>query len=85
MSDEKTIRREESLIEDRLGTRARVFGTEQAILAGILYGNEGEEESLRELELLADTAGIPTLAVVIQKRPRPHPATFIGRGKVDEL
>ena len=85
MSDEKTIRREESLIEDRLGVRARVFGTEQAILVGILYGNEAEEESLRELESLADTAGIPTLAVVVQKRQRPHPATFIGRGKVDEL
>jgi len=85
LSDEKTLRREEQLIEDRLGMRARVFGTEQAILVGILYGNEGEEESLRELESLADTAGIPTLAVLIQKRSNPHPATFIGRGKVDEL
>jgi len=65
--------------------RARVFGTEQAILVGILYENEGEEESLRELESLADTAGILTLAVMIQRRPRPHPATFIGKGKVDEL
>ena len=85
MSDEKTLHREELLVEDRLGMRARVFGTEQAILVGIVYGNKKEEESLRELELLADTAGIPTLAVMIQKRPRPHPATFIGRGKVEEL
>ena len=85
MSDEKTLPREKLLIEDRLGTRARVFGTEQAILVGLLYGNEGEEESLHELELLADTAGIPTLAVMIQRRPRPHPATFIGKGKVEEL
>jgi len=85
LSDEKNPRREELLIEDRLGMRARVFGTEQAILVGILYGNSEEEESLRELESLAETAGIPTLAVLIQKRTRPHPATFIGRGKVDEL
>lgn len=85
MSDEKILRREELLVEDRLGMRARVLGTEQAILVGILYGNMEEEESLRELESLADTAGIPTLAVMIQKRSRPHPATFIGRGKVDEL
>ena len=85
MSDEKSLRREELLIEDRLGMRARVFGTEQAILVRILYGSGEEEESLRELESLADTAGIPTLAVLIQKRQRPHPATFIGRGKVDEL
>jgi len=41
--------------------------------------------SIRELELLADTAGISTLAVLVQKRRRPHPATFIGRGKVEEL
>ena len=85
MSDEKILRREELLVEDRLGMRARVLGTEQAILVGILYGNMEEEESLRELEALAETAGIPTLAVMIQKRSRPHPATFIGRGKVDEL
>ncbi len=62
-----------------------MFGTESAILVGILYGEEDEEESLRELESLADTAGIPTLAVVNQKRTRPDPATFIGRGKVEEL
>ena len=85
MSDEKTLYKEELLVEDRLGLRARVTGTEQAILVGILYGREEEEESLRELESLADTAGIPTLAVMVQKRPRPHPATFIGRGKVEEL
>ncbi|MCK5245321.1 GTPase HflX, partial [Candidatus Bipolaricaulota bacterium] len=85
LSDEKTLHREELLVEDRLGLRARVTGTEQAILVGILYGREEEEESLRELELLADTAGIPTLAVMVQKRPKPHPATFVGRGKVEEL
>jgi GTPase len=87
LSDEKDTRREELLIEDRLGTRARVFGTEQAILVGILYGrhDDEEEESLRELEALADTAGIAVLAVMLQSRARPHPATFIGRGKVEEL
>ncbi len=85
MSDETKRHREELLVEDRLGLRARVTGTEQAILVGILYGREEEEESLRELESLADTAGIPTLAVLMQKRHRPHPATFIGSGKVEEL
>lgn len=86
MSDEKKLPREQLLVEDRLGMRARVVGTEQAILVGILYhGTEEEEESLRELESLADTAGIPTLAVLFQKRSRPNPATFIGSGKVEEL
>jgi len=85
LRDEKTLPREQQLTEDREGLRARVFGTEQAVLVGILYGHEEQEESLRELESLADTAGIPTLAVMVQKRQRPHPATFVGRGKVDEL
>ena len=77
-------RRHEPLIEDRLGTRARVYGRERAILVGITDG-QAEEETFRELELLADTAGISTLATVMQNRRRPDPATFIGRGKVEEV
>lgn len=76
------------LVEDRLGTRARVFGTERAILAGIDAGRGQDvsaEESMRELASLAQTAGIPTLATVIQKRDRPSPRTFLGKGKVAEV
>ncbi|MBU0595618.1 GTPase HflX, partial [Candidatus Bipolaricaulota bacterium] len=32
-----------------------------------------------------DTAGIPALATVVQNRKRPDPATFIGKGKVEEV
>lgn len=85
MRNETSKRKERVLIEDRLGVRARVFEAEQAILVGIQYGADEEEESLRELESLAETAGLTTLAVMTQNRNRPHPATFIGRGKVDEL
>jgi GTPase len=67
-----------------LGVRARVFGTERAVLVGIEDG-EQEEASFGELESLADTAGIEVLGTVVQRRSRPHPATYIGRGKVDEL
>ncbi|HDS29181.1 MAG TPA: GTPase HflX, partial [Candidatus Acetothermia bacterium] len=38
-----------------------------------------------ELEALAASAGIDVCGVVIQRRARPHPATYIGRGKVEEL
>ncbi len=85
MNDETTKRKDRVLIEDRLGVRARVFEEERAILVGILTGEDEQEESLRELESLADTAGLTTLAVVTQMRSRPHPATFIGRGKVEDL
>jgi GTPase len=42
------------------------------------------EDSLRELALLADTAGADVCAEMRQKRGRPTPSTFIGKGKVEE-
>ena len=86
MNDERDRQTREPLVEDRLGERARVFGAERALLAGIDPGGGTDvEASMRELESLAATAGIPTLATVLQKRARPHPATFLGKGKVDEV
>ncbi|HEX9765463.1 MAG TPA: hypothetical protein VGA36_01775, partial [Nitriliruptorales bacterium] len=41
--------------------------------------------SLDELEALLDTAGARVVERVVQRRDTPEPATFIGRGKVDEL
>ena len=43
------------------------------------------EDSLEELKQLADTAGAEVVARFLQKRPKPDPAFFIGRGKVQEL
>jgi GTP-binding protein HflX len=43
------------------------------------------EHSLTELKLLAETAGSQVLEGLIQRRNRPDPATYIGRGKVEEL
>ena len=74
------------LVEDYLGKRARVYGTEKAILVGLQPpSSHAEPDSLHELVALADTAGVPTLAQVIQKRKLPDPATFIGKGKVAEV
>lgn len=42
-------------------------------------------EYLDELELLAQTAGAAVVARELSKRPRPDPATLIGKGKVQEL
>ncbi len=86
MSD-KGIDRRRPLVEDRLGLRARVFGEERAILVGIDTG-EGPgsiETKMRELSSLSETAGLEALAEVVQRRGRPDPATFVGKGKVDEL
>jgi GTP-binding protein HflX len=43
------------------------------------------ENSLRELAALAETAGSPVLDGVIQRRQSPDPATFLGKGKAQEL
>ena len=43
------------------------------------------EASLDELEALVDTAGADTVARVVQRRQSPDPATYIGRGKAEEV
>ena len=75
------------LVEDRLGLRARVFGEERAILVGIDKGDSGApiEARMRELAALSETAGVEVLAELVQRRKRPDPPTFIGKGKVEEL
>jgi GTP-binding protein HflX len=40
---------------------------------------------MQELESLAHTADIATIAWVVQSRSRPDPAFFIGQGKVEEV
>ncbi len=43
------------------------------------------DDSLEELRALADTAGLDVIGDMTQKLERIEPATFIGKGKVDEL
>ena len=46
---------------------------------------ETAEDSLRELEALTEAAGARVVERVLQQRPHPDPAFFIGRGKAEEL
>jgi GTP-binding protein HflX len=43
------------------------------------------EESLDELAALAETAGAEPVARVVQSRPNPDPATFVGKGKIHQI
>ncbi len=79
-SAERTI-----LPEDRLGERARVYGSEKAILVALQRPGSSVDESLSELESLASTAGIRTLLEVVQSRTSPDSRYFIGKGKVAEV
>ncbi len=59
---------------------------ERFILVGIQPGgNEPAEESLDELEDLAETAGAAVAGRLIQSRESMHPVTYIGKGKIEEL
>ena len=62
--------------------------TERAALVGLVTGSARRIEadrSLDELAGLADAAGAAVVMRMLQERPRPDPATFIGGGKVSAL
>ncbi len=61
---------------------------EKIVLVGVQVPpatEESVESSLDELALLVDTAGADVVARTVQRRRAPDPATYVGRGKVDEL
>jgi GTPase len=62
---------------------------ERAFLVGVEIHNQHKflslEDSLAELALLADTAGVDVVGELTQKLSHPHVETYIGPGKVEEL
>ena len=62
---------------------------ERAIVVGAplkrTNGRHHLAEHLQELERLLDTAGAIVVGEVTQQLDRPNPATYLGKGKVDEL
>lgn len=55
-----------------------------AILVGLQL-NEDISYSMEELTGLAEAAGVEVLGQLVQNLERPNTATFIGKGKVEEL
>ena len=61
---------------------------ERAILIGILYPGQDEEEAedfLDELAFLAETAGAEPVSRFVQRLEMPNPRTFVGSGKIEEI
>lgn len=59
---------------------------ERAILVGVIYRNkEDVNAQLKELERLAETAGVKVLGQTYQLVREVTPAILIGEGKVDEV
>lgn len=60
--------------------------TERVILVAVSTGSPEETEySLKELEELAETAGVAVITSMSQNRTNPDPGTYLGRGKIEEL
>ncbi|MDR2810648.1 MAG: GTPase HflX [Tannerellaceae bacterium] len=62
--------------------------TEKAVLVGLITPEQNEQkvkEYLDELAFLADTAGAEPVKRFIQRMNMPHPVTFVGSGKLQEI
>jgi len=59
---------------------------ERTVLVGHSTGRHDDlARSMEELGRLADTAGATVMETITQRRGRIHPATYVGKGKVDEI
>ena len=74
-------------LEDITEVEYRQLRLEKVVLIG-LWGEQtlqDAENSLRELAALAETAGSEVLDGLLQRRAHPDPATYLGKGKAEEL
>ncbi len=90
LEDRQALRRVASLsteLEDISEVEYRRLRLERVVLVGVWTGRNttAAENSLAELKLLAETAGSQVLEALLQRRQRPDPATYVGRGKVEAL
>ena len=83
----------------KLTAAARLARNAAVVSAGTLLGEKGTnptddskraadldfDASLAEFEELARSAGAEVAATLIQRRPRPDPATLVGGGKLEEI
>jgi GTP-binding protein HflX len=90
LAERHALRRVASLrteLEDITEVEYRQLRLEKVVLVGVW--TEGSvtdaENSMAELALLAETAGSEVLEAVFQRRQKPDPATYIGRGKVEAI
>jgi GTP-binding protein HflX len=90
LEDRQALRRVAGLsteLTDVAEVELRQLRLERVVLVGVWADGTitDAENSLTELAALASTAGSTILEGLIQRRGRPDPATYVGRGKVEEL
>lgn len=74
-------------LEDVTEVENRQIRLENVVLIGVhpTGAQQDAETSLQELAALCETAGARVLEGLLQRRPYPDPATYLGRGKAAEL
>ena len=90
LADRISLRRVAGLsteLEDVTEVEYRQLRLENVVLIGVYPKGQVEEgeNSMRELAALCETAGATVLDGVMQMRPMPDAATYLGRGKTEEL
>ncbi|MBB1516137.1 GTPase HflX [Tessaracoccus sp. MC1679] len=74
-------------LEDVTEVEYRQLRLERVVLVSVWTSGtqEDADNAMTELRLLAETAGSEVLAELVQRRSHPDPATYVGRGKVEEV
>ncbi|MFC4906515.1 GTPase HflX [Actinomadura gamaensis] len=90
LEERRALRRVAGLsteLDDVSEVEYRRLRLERVVLVGVWTEGTAQdaENSLRELALLAETAGSQVLEGLTQRRSRPDAATYIGSGKAEEL
>ena len=68
--------------------KKQIGASDKAILVGLVHKHQTETQTLEyltELAFLAETAGAETVKTIYQKLPHPDKATFVGKGKLEEI
>ena len=87
MSESRTGRKTETRYAAQNGNGAGVVNRrakQRALAIGIVDGRE-HGEPLAELTELLRTAGVATVGIATQQRPKPDPDRYFGRGRLEEL
>ena len=90
LEDRSALRRVANIsteLEDITEVEYRQLRLEKVVLVGVwTQGNINQaNESMQELAALAETAGAQVLDGLLQRRENPDPATYVGKGKAQEL
>ncbi len=79
-------KRRPSLPTEGLNRESVSIKQERAVLVGVLEERVGfHENPLAELTELARSAGADVVSFVTQRRQTIHPATYVGKGKAEEI